>query len=77
VNQLPPLGSGAVVGGPLESSIDLGGVVPTAVAVSAAAPLITPAPVNNAAEPTINVSGLELNSVLALGNLVQQTIEPQ
>jgi len=66
------------VGGPLESSVDLGVVQPTAVAVSAAAPALTPAPaVNNAAEPTINVSGLSLNSVLALGNLVQQTIQPQ
>ena len=76
MNQLPPLNS--PVGAPLESSVDLGGVVPTAVAVSAAAPEITPPPVaNNAAEPTINVSGLSLNSVLALGNLVQQTIQPQ
>ncbi len=55
----------------LETSLALGGVA----ASTAASALTTPAPVaaNQAADPNINVSGISLNSVLTLGNLVQQT----
>ncbi len=47
-----------------------------AVAASFIPQVTTAAVAANPAEPSINVSGLSLNSVLTLGNLVQQTVTP-
>lgn len=55
------------------------GATPTAAAGAAASPDPTTAPAvaNAGLEPSINVSGLSLSSVLNLGNLLQQTVEVQ
>jgi hypothetical protein len=62
----------------LASSVNLGDIGATAVA-PAAAPGVTTSPevANAPIQPSINVSGLSLSSVLNLGNLLQQTVDVQ